>query len=318
MGIIYSVQKADLKLMLGSTPANQRTRTWSYVTLAIVMLLWSGNVIIGRAINESIPPFTLAFVRWSGATLIIFPFARPHLRADWSLIASEWKMVLILGLSGVAAFNAFTYSGLHFTTATNGLLLQAATPPLVLLFNKVLFRQRSSILQVSGVLLSMLGVAVVVLQGNLRQIFDLHYNFGDVLILCGVSCWAGYTCLLRLRPACHPLSFLLSTFIVGVIAMAPLAGNEFFHGQSVSWSWSVLCAFAYVAILPSLVAFMLYNDAVLTLGPAVAGQTITLMPLFGSMLAAPLLGESLESYHAVGMLLILGGILIGAVAVRRQ
>ncbi len=295
-----------------------RTDLWSYATLCIVILFWSGNFIVGRAVNGVIPPFTLALVRWCGALVILLPFAWRHVRADRQGLVSHWKAVLLLGVTGVAAFNAFIYSGLHFTTASNGLLLQAAIPALVLLFNRLFFRDRASALQIVGVTLSMLGVAVIVLRGDLAAIARMRLNFGDFLVLCGVACWALYTTLLRLRPDCHPASFLTATFAIGAIAMAPLAAMEMAGGATIPLRADVLGAFAYVALFPSLVAYVLYNAAVKNFGPAPAGQMITLMPLFGAGLAALLLGEALFRFHIIGMVLILGGIVLGAVGVRRQ
>lgn len=295
-----------------------RTGRWSYASLSIVILFWSGNFIVGRAVNGVIPPFTLALVRWSGALAILLPFAWSHLRSDRQQLLSHWKTVLLLGLTGVAAFNAFIYSGLQFTTASNGLLLQAAIPALVLLFSRLAFGERASALQIGGVTLSMLGVAVIVLRGDLAALARLTLNFGDFLVLCGVVCWALYTALLRLRPDCHPASFLAVTFAIGAAAMAPLAAMEVAGGAGIPLRADVLGAFIYVALFPSLVAYVLYNAAVKNIGAAPAGQMITLMPLFGAGLAALLLGEALFRFHFVGMLLILGGIVLGAVGVRLQ
>lgn len=290
----------------------------SYTSLAFVMLFWSGNFIVGRAMQGAIPPFTLAFVRWFGASMIVLPFAWQHFRHDWPVLRKHWRMTLLLGVAGVGGFNAFVYSGLRFTTATNGLLLQAAVPALVLAFNFMIFRQRSSLLQIVGVLLSMLGVVLIVLRGHLEALLGMTINFGDVLIFCGVICWAAYTSLLRARPACHPLSFLLATFLIAIATMLPLAASEFFNGIRAPLTLPVLGAFAYVAVLPSLVAYLMYNAAVRDLGAGPAGQTITLMPLFGALLAALLLDETLQTFHWVGMVVILSGIILGAWASRRD
>lgn len=287
----------------------------SYAKLCVVILFWSGNFIVGRAVNGVVPPCTLAFVRWTGALLIIFPFAWNHLRADRDILLRQWKPVLILGLTGVASFNAFVYSGLRFTTATNGLLLQAAIPALVLLFNRLLFAQRSPVLQMAGVGLSMAGVAVIVLRGDLAAVAGLTFNAGDLLILGGVVCWSLYTCLLRFRPDCHPLSFLAVTFLIGVIAMAPLSARELLTWPAIPLDAGVIGAFAYVALFPSVIAYMLYNSAVKELGAGSAGQAITLMPLFGAVLAALLLNEPLHAFHLTGMMFILGGILLSAAGV---
>ena len=284
----------------------------SYTTLVLVMLLWSGNIIVGRAVHGTIPPFTLAFVRWTGATLLALPFALPHLVRERYLLLAHWKPVLLLGFIGIAAFNAFGYSGLRYTTATNGALLQAAIPALVLLFNRLFFGLRAPLLQACGVLLSIVGVIIVVLRGDLASIVALHVNSGDVLILCGVTCWAAYTSLLRLRPPLHPLTFLVATFAVGILAMAPLSAGELIAGEPLVLSWHAAGAFAYVAIFPSLIAYQLYNAAVHELGAGRAGQTLTLMPLFGAFLAALALAEPLHLYHLTGMVFILTGIGLGA------
>jgi len=290
---------------------------WPYATLCIVILFWSGNFIVGRAVNEVIPPFTLAFVRWTGALLAVLPFAWGHLVADKAILIERWRTVLALGITGVAAFNAFVYSGLRFTTASNGLLLQAAIPALVLVFNRLFFRDRASLLQIVGVALSMLGVVVIVLRGHLAELAHIQLNFGDFLILCGVVCWALYTAFLRLRPDCHPLSFLVVTFAIGAIAMLPFAAFEMRAGVEIPLRADVIGAFVYVAIFPSLIAYVLYNAAVAKLGAAPAGQMITLMPLFGALLAAALLDEMLYSYHLTGMILIFGGIMTSAMGIRR-
>ncbi len=305
-------------MMTANIEAGRRPHWVSYMSLAFVMLFWSGNFIVGRAVHGAIPPFTLALVRWTGAALLVLPFALPRLRADWQIVRRHWRITLLLGIAGVGGFNAFVYSGLRYTTASNGLLLQAAVPALVLAFNRAIFGQRSSAVQIMGVILSMIGVALIVLRGHLEALLGLTINFGDLLVLCGVICWAAYTSLLRIRPPCHPLSFLLATFLIAIATMLPLAVGEYLDGQRVRWDAATFGAFAYVAVLPSLLAYLMYNAAVRDLGAGPAGQTITLMPLFGALLAALLLDETLHGFHLAGMAVILIGIVLGAWADARQ
>ena len=101
-----------------------------------------------------------------------------------------------------------------------------------------------------------------------------------------------------------------------VAAMAPLAAWEWQSGQRIVCSPELGGAFLYVALLPSLLSYFIYNRATGIVGPARAGQTITLMPLFGAFLAAGLLGERLFPYHLAGMALILAGIVVAALAPR--
>lgn len=289
----------------------------AFLLLGLVMLFWAGNSIVGRAVRADIPPFTLAFGRWVIAVLFVLPLALPRLRAQWPQVRAAWGWVLLLGLLGVVCFNSFVYSGLHYTTATNALLLQAAIPTFVLVLDFLLFRGRPAWLQVTGVAVSTLGVLFIVFRGDWQAVLGLRIGgLGDALILCGGLCWAFYTVLLRKKPAVDAPVFVFLTFLLGALALAPLAGWEASQGLAVHWSLPVLGAFLYVGLFPSVLAFFIYIAATMQLGPARAGQGITLMPLFGALLSALLLGERLAPFHAVGMGLILLGIVLSALALR--
>ncbi|MGZ3172217.1 MAG: DMT family transporter, partial [Croceibacterium sp.] len=258
------------------------------------------------------------FVRWAGASLILLPFALRPLRRDWPAIRKAWKPVLVLGLLGVGAFNALLYSGLRYTTATNGLLLQAAIPAAVVLFDRWFFGVKSPLLQNLGVVGSILGVAVIVFEGDPARALRLHFGFGDALIMAAVVVWSLYTVLLRLRPAISSTSFVAVTFLIGALAMAPFFAHDLISGEHIAFTPKVLGAFAYVAVLPSIVSYFIFNAATQTVGPARAGIAITLMPIFGAFLSAALLGEKLHVYHFAGMALILVGIALSLMARREQ
>lgn len=279
----------------------------AYAALALTMLFWAGNAIVGRAVRDDIPPFTLALGRWTLALAIIAPFALRTLVADWPQVRRSWPAILLLGLVGVAAFNGFLYSGLRYTTASNGLLLQALIPALVLLTGFLVFGDRASRGQVAGVLLSTAGVTVIVFRGDPTAILALSLGRGDALVLSGCVAWAVYTACLRLRRGIAPLAFMFLTFCIGAAAMVPFAVHEL-STTTLTWTPRVLSAFGYVGVFPSICAYFLYNDAVERLGPGPAGQTISLMPVFGSLLAVQLLGEELHGYHAIGIATILCGI----------
>ncbi|HEY6814815.1 MAG TPA: DMT family transporter [Croceibacterium sp.] len=294
---------------------SDRSEARAFALLGLVMLLWAGNSIVGRAVRDDVGPFTLAFVRWAGASLVLAPFALRPLVRDWPAIRRSWKTILLLGLLGVAAFNALLYSGLKHTTATNALLLQAAIPPAVMLFDRLFFGTRATAWQAAGVTASVLGVVTIVFEGDPAAAMRLHFGLGDALVLVSVVVWALYTVFLRLRPAISPVSFIATTFFIAVVALAPLAAWE---QQPLVWGPRLAGAFVYVALLPSLLSYFIYNHATAIVGPAKAGQAITLMPLFGAFLAAGLLGEQLHPFHFAGMALILAGIVIAALAPRQR
>ena len=84
----------------------ERRQLTAFALLGLVMILWAGNSIVGRAVRFDVSPLTLAFVRWFGASLILLPFAWRPVRRDWPAIRAGWKAVVLLGVLGVGAFNA--------------------------------------------------------------------------------------------------------------------------------------------------------------------------------------------------------------------
>ena len=295
-----------------------RRQLVAFALLGVVMVLWAGNSIVARAVRFDVPPFTLAFVRWTGASLIVLTFAVGPLRRDWRAIRAGWKPVVLLGLLGVGAFNAFLYAGLRHTTATNALLLQAGIPALVVLWDRLFFGERTAPVQTVGVACSIFGVLAIVFEGDPARALGLRFGRGDLLILISVVVWSLYTALLRLRPQISPISFIAATFLIGVLAMAPFAAAEWLSGERVAWGPAAWAAFAYVAVLPSIVAYFMFNHATAAVGAVRAGQAITLMPVVGAFLSAALLGEALHAYHFAGMALILGGIALSIAAMRAQ
>lgn len=287
-------------------------RAWSnaYLLLTLTALFWAGNSVVARAARDLVPPVALAFWRWFFAFLLIMIVAAPHLKRDRSVLAAKWPAVLALGLTGVAAFNTLLYSGLQFTTALNGLLIQSAQPPLILLAAFLLFRERASLGQIGGVLLSLAGVLVIVAGGDLDALVGLRFNPGDALILIAALLWVIYSVLLRFRPGVHPLSFLAVTFAIAWLFILPIYAVELAAGRRIVVAPESFAALAYVAIFPSLLAYACFNRGVELIGAGRAGIFLNLMPVFGALLAVGLLGERFTLAHAAGMVLIGAGILL--------
>jgi drug/metabolite transporter (DMT)-like permease len=162
------------------------------------------------------------------------------------------------------------------------------------LFDRLFFAVRGRRLQTVGVLCSTLGVLAIVFEGSRGQAMTLHFGLGDVLVLASVVVWALYTVLLRLRPGIAPLSFVCRDLLHRCRGDGAAGAGEWLSGETIRWGRARWGAFAYVCVLPSIVSYFIFNSATRTVGPARAGQAITLMPLFGALLSAALLGETLH------------------------
>lgn len=281
-----------------------------YALLSLTLLFWSGNFVLGRGISHEIPPIGLAFWRWVVALALLTPFILPQLRRDWPTARQHWKYLLILGTFGIAAFNTLVYIGLQDTSAINALLVNAQMPIIIVLLAWLWFREPFTPRMAVGLFISMIGVFWILGKGQPLQLLTEGFNSGDLWVFAAVVGYALYSVLLRTRPAMHPLSFIAFIFAIGVIELLPLYLWESAHSQAMPLSLNAVLAVAYVAIFPSLLAYLFFNRGIELIGATRASLFFHLMPVFGSLLAIAFLGEQFQLFHAIGMLLILSGIIL--------
>jgi drug/metabolite transporter (DMT)-like permease len=289
-------------------------RFWdsAWTLLTLTNLFWAGNFVVGRAVAGQVPPVALAWLRWTGAFIVAFGFAWPHLRRDWPVLMRHAPMLLVLAATGIASFNTMTYIGLQYTTAVNALLLQSAMPVVILLWAFSLYGERPGLFQTAGVAVSLAGVATIAGQGSISRLADLSFNMGDVWVMAAVVIYALYAALLRRRPRVHPLSLLAVLMGLGSMLMLPFYIEEAQAGAAILGGWPSFVAIVYTAVLPSFVAYLFFNRGVELIGAAWAGQSMHLMPVFGMALAFLFLGERIHAYHAIGVALIAAGLILAS------
>jgi drug/metabolite transporter (DMT)-like permease len=266
--------------------------------------------VLGRFIAGHVPPVTLALIRWSGAFVVLLPFAAPHLVRDWPTIRKHIGFLTVLALTGVSAYNTLAYYGLQYTTAINGLLLQSIGPLFVALWTFVLFGDRLTPRQAVGILVSLTGVLVIICRGSLAVLLGIGFNRGDVMFLLALSIYAYYSAVLRQRPPLHPLSFLAVGIGLGALMLVPVAAWELESGKTLVLDATSFLSFAYICVFPSLLGYLFLNRGIELIGANRAAPFMHLVPVFGSVMAILLLGEHFHLFHAVGYVLVFAGITV--------
>jgi drug/metabolite transporter (DMT)-like permease len=296
-----------------AAPRSPLERANPYLLLTLTVFFWAINWVLARALATHIPAFALSFFRWLIALLILAPFALPRLARDWPAIRRSWKMVAVLGAIGMAAQNTLVYAGLHYTTATNGILLNPSIPVLIVAMSWLFLREPISAVQIAGVAVSMLGVLAIVSHGSFETLAAFRFNGGDILVLLSMVAWATYTVALRWAPrGVDPLTLLFALAGAGVLWLAPLFAWEFASGERMALTLPNLAALGFVALFPSVLGYVFWNHGVERVGASVAGLFVYLLPVFGVALAWLFLGERLYLYHIAGIALILTGIWIAS------
>ncbi len=281
-------------------------RFTAWLVLIATLLLWSGNWIVARAVREDIAPGIATAGRLVIVLALLLPFAFQGLRTKWSRLGRrDWKTLLALGFTGGGLHLALQWLGLHYTTATSGILYLSTTPVFILLMALPL-GERIGFRQWLGVSVSFGGVYLIATQGRPAQ---LSFNAGDMMALASMMMWAGYTVLLRVRrDALDTIELLVMVCAFGLIFMAPWVALEAIFNPRLDLNLAGALAVLYSAVGSLLLAYAGWSYVVKRLGAARAGVTMHLMPIFGVVLSAIFLAEYPRWFHFAGIALVLAGV----------
>jgi drug/metabolite transporter (DMT)-like permease len=295
-----------------SAPTGNWLANQPYLLLSITALCWAGNAIVGRLAAGHIPPVTLSFLRWSLAFLIILPFAWKHLVRDWPAIRGRLGIMIVLSITGIGAFNTLQYWALEHTQALNTLLLQSAGPLVVAVWSLALLGIRLTLAQAAGVMLSMAGVLIILMHGDLTKLSNIEFNHGDLIFLIALAIFGFYSVLSLKRPNIHALSFVAFTFGAGAACLIPLFIWELFARPLMRIDAANLLSLFYVALFPSTIAYLCFNRGVQLIGANRAAPFFHVVPVFGTVMSIIFLGEHPQAFHFIGFALVLTGVFVAS------
>lgn len=281
-----------------------------YLCALAATAIWSGNFIIARGMNESIPPVSLAFWRWVVASIVFLPFALKILLSEWNAVKSNIRYLSITSFLGITTFNTLIYLAGQTTTALNLSLISITFPIFVVILLRIFYREAITLNKGIGILLVVAGVVLLITKGDLTKLLKLSFAIGDIWMLLAALIFAVYSILLRRKPEGLSIrTFQLSTFLLGILFLFPFFLWESATTPTVQFETGTVLAILYIGVFAALIAFLLWNKAILTVGPAKAGMIYYTMPLFSGLLAYAILNEAVSSIHFYSIILIISGIL---------
>ena len=291
---------------------NQLTVRKGILFAILACFIWSGNFIIARAVIKEIPPISLAFFRWTTASILLLPFAWKTVVTDWPLVWQHKNYFVWTALFGITFFNTFIYIAGHYTAAINLALIGTTSSPIMaIVLARIFLREKISWQRAVGLLVCVSGILLLLSKGHWGTLLSLEFNAGDAIVLLGALSFAVYNVLVRRKPAgIHPLSFLMLVFAMGALFLLPGWLWEKRNYPPIEWTPHLLGVIAFLGLGTSVVAYLLWNAAISTLGAARTSLFGNLIPLFASFEAAILLHEKVSWLHIICSLIIIVGLLL--------
>ncbi len=276
--------------------------------LTLTALFWGGNAVAGRLAIDHISPLLLTFLRWGLVLVVLWPLYGGQVRAAWPAIKPQLLSIVLMAGLGFTAFNVLFYYGAHHTSAINLGILQGSVPVIVLAGAFVTHGVKATLLQMIGVAITLVGVAVVATRGDVRSILDLDLNRGDLAMLAACVLYAYYAVALRDRPKMPAAAFFTLLALIAAATSLPLVLLEAATIGFVAPTARGWLITAYVAIFPSCLAQLFFLRGVDLIGPGRAGVFVNLVPVFAAALGVGLIGEPFAHFHAIALILVVGGI----------
>jgi drug/metabolite transporter (DMT)-like permease len=282
----------------------------AYIFLVLAALFWSGNFIVGKfATLFQIPPLTLNVYRWIAVWFILIPFTYKEINQNLPYIKRNWLVISFMGVITISTFNSVVYYALNYTQVINAVLVLAAIPAATIIFSTLMNIEKTNIFQLLGLVLSILGIASIISNGDIQKISSLNFNKGDLWMLVCVITWALYSTLLKKNKFKFSQFTLIQLMVsAGLVFLIPQLFYEKSIGLEVNFNKAFFLILFYVVVFPAIAAYYFWQKGIELIGPNRATMFIQLMPLFSAVMAIIIFKEKFEIYHFVGAAFIVSGI----------
>ena len=286
--------------------------TKAYIMLVCATLFWAGNFMVGKyAFLVEIPPLTLVFYRWLLVWIILLPFTFKEIIKYKDTILNNLPLLFFLGFTSVGLFNSFTYLSLIHTQVINATLFNTAIPAVIILLCFLFNVEKTNKFQILGLIISVLGILSIITKLDVEILLSLNFNRGDIIMIGGVITWGIYSTLLKKKKFTLPLLTLVHIICTfGLISVFPQFLYELSNGQVINFDINLVYTLVFLALFPSIGSYYCWAGAVSVIGANRAGISLSLIPLFSSIMAILIYDEMFQFFHLIGAILIILGLFL--------
>nr|WP_251025896.1 DMT family transporter [Bacillus sp. ISL-47] len=272
--------------------------------MLLTSFLWGGNFIVGKTLVEHASPAALTILRWAIAVIFLIPLVWRKERKLFPPKASILPLFL-MGITGVALFQALQFMALEKTSATNVGLISTLNMFSIAAFSFFFIKEKINSLQLLSMFISLFGVLLVLSKGNLELLFSLHFNMGDLYMMAAVGMWGVYSvCSKWAMATVTPMMSILYSGIFGLIVLLPFNISSFkVTNPDASFIQSIL----YTGLVSTVLCMVLWNIGVKKLGPNTSGLFLNFNPVFTAVLAFAFLGEKMTWIQGAGSVIVIAG-----------
>ena len=284
-------------------------------------IIWSGNFIVAKTAATTIPPVMLSFLRWFFATVLIAPFAWKKYQQERQIVWQNKRYFFFTAFTGFTCYNVLLYIAGHYTSAINLALIGSLSAPIfAVAIGAIFFKEQVPLLRIIGLLLCIIGIIILIAKGSWIKLKAFHFEIGDLLSMLGALCFAIYNNLAKHKPkGVSSINFLFVGFCIGTSILFPSMLIEHIIVQKpLPITLYVVGTIAYLSIGCSFLAYLFWNHSIHLIGPSSTVLFSNLIPVFSTIEAVILLGEPFTSIHLISGVIVLVGLIIANISIKKQ
>jgi drug/metabolite transporter (DMT)-like permease len=290
-----------------------KKKLWiTYGMLTLATATWGSAFIAGKFAVQSFQPATVAFLRFFGAAILLFPLMWIMEKNRKKLTLKDIGLFTVLGLTGIALYNICFFLASKHAPVIKSSLFIASNPVLIVLLSGIFLKETISKNNIIGMVIALTGVTFIITDGHLLTLFQLGFEPIDLVLLGAVISWALYSVVgkvvLKKYSAVESTTYAVA---FGTLFLLPFALVETSWQDVQQASLSTWVAIAHMSIFVTVVSFVMYYYGIKEVGAAKASIFINVMPVSAVLMATIYLGETFTWAHGVGAAFVLSGVYVG-------
>ncbi|CAI2340794.1 DMT family transporter [Vibrio parahaemolyticus] len=286
-----------------------------YLLPFFTVMIWGGNSIVNKMAASTIEPSAMSFYRWFVAMVLLTPFCLPAVIKQRHVIRPYLTKLAFLALLGMVLNQSLGYYAGLTTTASNMALITSLVPLISVFLSVPLLGKSVSMLSIVGGVISLGGLAFMLGHGDVTYFLHQDMTQGDSLMLLAALVYAAYCVLLkRWKMPFNSLTLVYMQGFFSVIMLTPL----WLSSEQLLPSQEALPLIAYAGIAASIFAPLMWVKAIDLIGADSSAMFMNLMPVVSVALASTLLGEEIHVYHIIGGLMVISGVILSQIKVRKK
>ncbi|MBT2690379.1 EamA family transporter [Bacillus sp. ISL-47] len=280
--------------------------------LTLATATWGSAFIAGKFAVQSFEPATVAFLRFLGAALLLFPLMWIMEKDRQKPSLKDHGLFAVLGLTGIALYNICFFLATKHAPVIKSSLFIASNPVLIVLLSGLFLKEKITRNNIIGMGIALTGVAFIITDGHLLTLFQFGFEPIDFVLLGAVVSWALYSVVGKI--VLKKFSSVESTTYAvayGTVFLMPFALTETSWQDVQQASMITWTAIAHMSIFVTVVSFVMYYNGIKEVGAAKASIFINVMPVSAVIMATVFLGETFTLAHAIGAGFVLTGVYVG-------